>query len=297
MIKESRENAVYLPSFKLSENIIAEKKMIDAIESCEVIIVSVPSEYFRNTVKQLKDNIPDNAFFISATKGIENDTYKRMSEVLNEELHIGQERIGVLSGPSFAKEVALGYPTAVVIASSNKKASMVVQKELSSRTFRIYGNEDVIGVELGGSLKNINAIAAGIIDGLGYGNNTIAALITRGLAEMMRLAKAMNAKPETLSGLSGLGDLVLTCTSSLSRNRTVGIKLGQGFKLPEILGSMRMIAEGISTSKAVIHLKDTYHAEMPIVEQIYNILYLNKEPKKAIDELMLRDLKEEFLPL
>jgi glycerol-3-phosphate dehydrogenase (NAD(P)+) len=294
MILQKKENTVYLPSFALSEHITPQKKIAQAMESCELIIVSIPSEYFRSIIQQMKEHLPAQAFIVSATKGIENNSYKRMSEILVEELGVGLERIGAISGPSFAREVALAHPTAVTIGSVKKEAGMMVQRELSSRTFRIYGNKDIIGVELGGSLKNIIAIAAGIIEGLGYGHNTTAALITRGLAEMMRLARAMKAKPETLSGLSGLGDLVLTCTSSQSRNRTVGFKLGQGIALSEILAGMRMVAEGVATSKAVMHLKDKYQVEMPIVDQVYSILYLGKNPKQAIDELMLRDLKEEF---
>lgn len=294
IIKESRENKIYLPSFKLNKNIIFEDDINKSVEGSELIIISVPSKYFRNTIKQISKDKLKNKFILSATKGIEGETYKRMSEIIMEELQISSENIGVLSGPSFALEVALGYPTAIVIASKNLKGANILQKELSSSSLRIYRNEDVIGVELGGSLKNIIAIAAGIIEGIGYGYNTIAALITRGLTEIKRLAKAMNAKPETLSGLSGLGDLVLTCTSSLSRNKTVGVRLGRGEKLMDILKSMRMVAEGIYTTQAAINLKNKFNIDMPIVEQVYKILYEDKEPRQAIEELMQRDLKEEF---
>jgi len=296
ILKETRENKIYLPSFKLQDNIHLENDITDSIKNSELIIISVPSKYFRNVIKEIKKDIPSNAFILSATKGIEADGYKRMSEVIKEELEIAHERIGVLSGPSFAQEVALGYPTAIVIASENLNIAAFLQKELSSNSLRIYRNDDITGVELGGSLKNIIAIAAGIITGIGFGNNTIAALITRGLAEMTRLAKSMNAKPETLFGLSGLGDLVLTCTSSLSRNKTLGIRLGKGEKLNNILKSMRMIAEGVYTTQAAINLKNKFKIEMPIVEQVYKILYEDKEPSQAIEELMQRSLKDEFYP-
>lgn len=294
ILKEERENKIYLPSFKLSEKISIEADLLKAVKGSELIILCVPSKFFRNVIKEFKKGFPKEAFLLSATKGIENNSYMRMSEIIIEELKINYEKFGVISGPSFAKEVALGYPTALVIASKNLKASINLQKELSSNSLRIYRNEDIIGVELGGSLKNIIAISAGIIEGIGYGNNTIAALITRGLAEIIRLAKAMKAKSETLSGLAGLGDLVLTCTSSLSRNKSVGIRLGKGEKLKDILNSMRMVAEGIYTTKATMFLKNNFQIDMPIVEQVHKILYEDKEPHQAIQELMQRNLKEEF---
>ncbi len=293
-LKSERENKVYLPSFKIPDTVRVFNRLDETVGGCEIVIICIPSKYCRNVIKQLKDFVRFDSFIISATKGIETETFKRMSEVIMEELMIDNSRVGVLSGPSFAREVAAGHPTAVVIASINKKASLILQKELSSHTLRIYHNTDVIGVELGGSLKNVIAIAAGIIEGLGFGNNTMAALITRGLAEIKRLAKCMNASSETLSGLSGLGDLVLTCTGSLSRNRTVGIQLSKGLTIEQITSSMRMVAEGVTTSKAVIYLKNIYDIEMPISEKVYNIIYNNLNPREAIEELMLRDLKEEL---
>lgn len=293
-ITKRRENKVYLPSFRIPESVRAFKRLDETVDGCEIVIVCVPSQYCRAVVREFKDFLRFDSFIVSAAKGIETEKFKRVSEVLMEELRINEDRLGILSGPSFAREVAAGYPTAIVIASVNKKASSILQKELSSRTLRIYQNTDVVGVELGGSLKNVIAIAAGIIEGLGYGHNTMAALITRGLTEMKRLAKCMNARPETLSGLSGLGDLVLTCTGSLSRNRAVGIQLSKGLSIEQIISSMRMVAEGVPTSKAVLYLKNLFDIEMPISEKVYKIIYNRLDPMEAIDELMLRNLKEEI---
>lgn len=293
-IIKMRENKVYLPSFRIPNSVRVFKRLDDTVDGCEIVIICVPSQYCRGVVGQFKDFLRFDSFIVSATKGIETETFKRMSEVFMDELGINEDRLGVLSGPSFAREVAAGYPTAVVIASVNKKASSILQKELSSRSLRIYQNTDVVGVELGGSLKNVIAIAAGIIEGLGYGHNTMAALITRGLAEMKTLAKCMNAYPDTLSGLSGLGDLVLTCTGSLSRNRAVGVQLSKGLSIDQIISSMRMVAEGVPTSKAVLYFKNLFNIEMPISEKVYKIIYSKLDPKEAIDELMLRDLKEEI---
>jgi len=294
-LQRERENKVYLPSFKVPDNVRMFNRLDEAVDGCEIVIRAVPSKYCRNVIKQIKDFLRFDSFIVSATKGIETESFKRMSEVLIEELGVDNNRIGILSGPSFAREVAAGNPTAIVIASTNKKAAMILQKELSSRTLRIYYNSDVIGVELGGSLKNVIAIAAGIIEGLGYGHNTMAALITRGLTEMKRLAKCLNARPDTLSGLSGLGDLVLTCTGTLSRNKLVGIQLSKGLNINQITSSMRMVAEGVPTSKSVLYLKNIFDIEMPISEKVYHIIYNNMNPQKAIEELMLRDLKEEIL--
>jgi glycerol-3-phosphate dehydrogenase (NAD(P)+) len=231
---------------------------------------------------------------VSATKGIENNTLFTMSEVLREVLALKNgKRLAILSGPSFALEVSKEVPTAVTIASENQELALEVQHIFSTSYFRVYTNPDVIGVELGGALKNVIAIAAGISDGLGFGYNTRAALITRGLAEISRLALKLGADPLTLSGLAGLGDLILTCTGELSRNRSVGIKLGKGIALTHILKDMRMVAEGIKTTKAAYDLSKKMKVEMPITEQVYYILYQNKNPKEAVIELMGRGLKVE----
>jgi glycerol-3-phosphate dehydrogenase (NAD(P)+) len=230
--------------------------------------------------------------FVSATKGLENNTLLRMAEVIAEvvgaECHF-HPSIGALSGPSFAREVAHGDPTALAIASDDFELASIVQGEFSGPSLRVYTNEDMIGVELGGALKNVIAIAAGVCDGLGLGHNTIAALITRGLAEISRLAVAAGARPETMAGLAGVGDLVLTCTGGLSRNRTVGVELGRGRKLPEIIASMHgMVAEGVLTTNAAVGLAQKLKVEMPITEQMYMILQHGKPPREVIHELMTR---------
>src|SRR5205807_8073276 len=236
---------------------------------------------------------------VSATKGVENDTLLRMSEVIAQVLRKSTDgarpTIGALSGPTFAKEVARGDPTAIAIASRHPELAKTVQQEFSHASFRVYTNQDVVGVELGGALKNIIAIAAGICDGLGFGHNSVAALITRGLAEMTRLAVACGGRAETMAGLAGLGDLVLTCTGGLSRNRSVGVELGRGKKLPEIIAGMHgMVAEGVFTTTAAVGLAHARGVEMPIAEQMHAILHHGKSPKEAIQELMARSAKSEM---
>jgi glycerol-3-phosphate dehydrogenase (NAD(P)+) len=232
--------------------------------------------------------------FVSATKGLENGTLLRMSEVAREVIDKRfHARIAVLSGPTFAKEVARGEPTALVISSEDQELAAAIQREFSGPTFRLYTNDDPAGVEIGAALKNTIAIGAGICQGLGLGNNSIAALITRGLAEITRLAVAMGGQPRTLSGLAGLGDLVLTCTGELSRNRSVGIQLGQGRKLAEIVSGMTMIAEGVETTSAAVDLARKFTVDMPITEQMDSILRGGRSPREAIRELMERTLKNE----
>jgi glycerol-3-phosphate dehydrogenase (NAD(P)+) len=245
----------------------------------------------------MSEYLTSRMLYVSATKGIENDTFLRMSEVMHEVLIARgvHPRIGALSGPSFAKEVAKGDPTAVTIASHDVELTGIVQREFSDPTFRVYTNSDVAGVELGGALKNIIAIAAGVCDGLGLGHNTIAALITRGLAEITRLAVACGGHPQTMSGLAGLGDLVLTCTGGLSRNRSVGVELGKGRKLDEIISGMHgMVAEGVLTTNAAVGLAKKMNVEMPITEQMHAILHQGKAPREAIRELMTRPSTSEI---
>jgi glycerol-3-phosphate dehydrogenase (NAD(P)+) len=240
----------------------------------------------------MRPSLPRGVTIVSATKGIEHQTYKRMTEVAAEVS--GSDRVAALSGPSFAKEVARGDPTALTVASPNSEVAALVQREFSDPMFRVYTSDDVVGVELGGALKNVIAIAAGIAEGLGFGHNTAAALITRGLAEITRLAVACGARRETLSGLSGIGDLVLTCTGGLSRNRTVGVELGRGRKLHDIMAGMHgMVAEGVLTTDAALGLAQMYAMEMPISEQMHAILHEEKPAKDAIRELMSRPGKEE----
>jgi glycerol-3-phosphate dehydrogenase (NAD(P)+) len=262
-----------------------------AVAGAETVVVAIPSQYARSTYASLASLLDPDALLVSATKGLELDTLQRMSEVAAQELP--GHPLAVLSGPSFAQEVARGLPTAVVVACARPQSAEALQHAISSRTFRAYASDDVVGVELAGALKNVVAIAAGILDGLGYGHNTAAALITRGLAEMTRLGLAMGAHPSTFAGRAGMGDLVLTCTGDLSRNRSVGIQIGQGRKLAEILGEMRMVAEGVKTTESAYNLARKLGVEMPIIEQMYRMLYENKPAREAVLELMTRNLKAE----
>ena len=293
-IATRKENHLYLPGIELDGNIVPTGSLQEACHNKDIILNVTPSQIVRQILQQIRDYLSPQAVLISASKGIENTTLLTMSEVIREvlSLHDGS-RIAVLSGPSFALEVSREIPTAVTIASENQERAQQLQQVFSTPYFRVYTNSDVVGVELGGSLKNVIALAAGISDGLRFGYNTRAALITRGLAEISRLALKMGASPLTLSGLSGLGDLVLTCTGELSRNRTVGMKLGEGVKLDQILKDMKMVAEGIKTTRSTYDLSSKLNVPMPITEQVYNILYQGKDPKEAVTELMTRDLKVE----
>ena len=288
-VNERRENTVYLKGVVLPEGVRATSRLDEALSDAETVLVVVPSEFCRAIYRQASPLAPDRAVFVSATKGIEVDTLKRMSEVAAAEAP--GRPLAVLSGPSFALEVAKALPTAVVVASSDHAVAESLQRALSTRTFRAYSSEDVVGVELAGALKNIIAIAAGIVDGLGYGHNTVAALITRGLAEITRLAVALGARPDTLAGLAGLGDLVLTCTGALSRNRTVGHRLGRGLPLSQ--ASAGLHPEGVRTTLAACSLAEGKGIEMPIARQMKAVLHEGKPPREALDELMLRSLKRE----
>ncbi len=293
-IATNRENFLYLPGIKLDGKILPTGSLQEACHNKDLLLNVTPSQVVRGVMQQVKNYLPPQSTVVSASKGIENDTLLTMSEVIREALSLNEKnRIAVLSGPSFAQEVSREIPTAVTIASDNKKRAQQLQQIFSTHYFRVYTNPDVIGVEIGGSLKNVIALAAGISDGLRFGYNTRAALITRGLAEISRLALKMGASPLTLSGLSGLGDLVLTCTGELSRNRSVGMKLGQGMGLDQILKDMKMVAEGIKTARSAYDLSRKLDVPMPITEQVYNILYQKKDPKEAVTELMTRDLKVE----
>ncbi|MCK5255948.1 MAG: NAD(P)H-dependent glycerol-3-phosphate dehydrogenase [Deltaproteobacteria bacterium] len=293
-IATKRENPLYLPGIKLSEKIIPTGSLKEVCQHKDLLVNVTPSQIVRQMMQNIHSYLSSQVKLVSATKGIENNTLLTMSGVFKEVLPIKDgEQLAVLSGPSFALEVSKETPTAVTIASKNQELAKHLQKVFSTPYFRAYTNSDVLGVELGGALKNVIAIAAGISDGLGFGYNTRAALITRGLAEMSRLALKMGANALTLSGLAGLGDLILTCTGELSRNRSVGIKLGKGMELTNILRDMRMVAEGIKTTKAAYDLSKKMEVSMPITEQVYYILYQNKNPKEAVTELLTRDLKVE----
>lgn len=293
-ILNGRENVVFMPGLKLKENIIPTKSIEEAVKDADVSFIVVPSHIVRIVTRQMKPFLSNNTVIVSVAKGIENDTNLLMAEVVTDVLgKESEENICVLSGPSFAKEVAEGKPTLVVAASKDIRKASLIQNIFSCPVFRIYTSDDLIGVELGGALKNVIAIAAGMCDGMQLGYNGMAALITRGLAEMTRLGVAMGANPLTFKGLSGLGDLVLTCTGALSRNRQVGAKLAAGKKIDEIEKEMRMVAEGVKTSRSVYELAKKYNVNMPISEQVYKIIYEDKSPLEALKELMGRELKFE----
>jgi glycerol-3-phosphate dehydrogenase (NAD(P)+) len=290
----TRANDVFLPGFSLPLNVEPTSDLGFALEDARIVIGVMPSRFARPLYRQMLPHLEPSMRFVSATKGLEQGTLLRMSEVAGEVIAEKFEpRVAVLSGPTFAREVARGEPTAVVIASGNTELAASIQREFSGPTFRLYANDDPVGVELGAALKNIIAIGAGICDGLGLGSNTLAALITRGLAEITRLAIALGGRPRTLSGLAGLGDLVLTCNGDLSRNRTVGIELAKGRKLADIVGSMTMIAEGVETTAAACGLARKCQVDMPITEQMDAILSGRTSPRDAIRELMERELKSE----
>ncbi len=296
IIGTERENTYFLPGFKLSENVYPSNSLEKVVSGKDIIVMVVPSQVYRSVAREMIPFLKDGAVVVSASKGIENETLLTMTGVWNEELSGVKKsvEIATLGGPSFAREVIRGIPTAVTVASSFPSLARKLQKIFSTSYFRVYTSTDKIGVELGGALKNVIAIAAGITDGLGFGHNTRAALITRGLAEMIRLGVKMGAQPLTFAGLSGIGDLLLTCTGDLSRNRTVGLKLGQGKTLSEILENMKMVAEGVATTKSVYNLARRMEVDMPIATSVYRILFEDKKPGEALRELMERELKAEL---
>lgn len=296
-LHKCRENSIYLPGMRLPEDTEFTGNLGEALADAEIVLGVMPSAYARTTYAAMLPYLEARAsdrIFVSATKGLEQDSLARMSTVIVET--IGQKfapRVAALSGPSFALEVARGDPTAVVIASGDLQVAAEIQREFSSSTLRLYTNDDTVGVEFGGAVKNVIALAAGVCAGLGLGANTIAALITRGLNEMTRLAVALGGRRDTLAGLAGLGDLVLTATGSLSRNRSVGVELGKGRKLPEILSHMRMVAEGVGTTSATMALARKHQVDMPITAQMYAVLHEDRSPSAAIRELMERRLTRE----
>jgi len=293
-IRHERENLAYLPGHKLPATIQVTSDLQAALANANVVVGAIPSAHARSAYLAALAHLAPGIAVVSATKGLEPSSHARISEVIQQVLSPRfSPRIAVLSGPSFAAEVARGEPTAVVLASRDAGLACMLQEEFAGPSFRLYTNDDVLGVELAGAIKNVVAIAAGVCQGLGLGSNAIAALITRGLAEMTRLAVSLGAQPETLSGLAGLGDLVLTCTGSLSRNRQVGIELGKGRQLDDILGGMRMVAEGVGTATPLLALAREAGIELPIIEQVNAILHRGKSPKEAIREIMERPLKRE----
>jgi glycerol-3-phosphate dehydrogenase (NAD(P)+) len=297
-INRNHVNERFLPGRRLPETVTASNDFSTVLDGAEIIVSVMPSQHCRALFARMRAFIRPRTLIVSATKGLEEGSLLRMSEVIADALKADDDLpplIGALSGPSFAVEVARGDPTAITVASHSPELLSSIQQEFSDASFRVYTNSDVVGVELGGALKNIIAIAAGICDGLGLGHNSVAALITRGLAEMTRLAVACGGRAETMSGLAGLGDLVLTCTGGLSRNRSVGVELGRGKNLPEIIAGMHgMVAEGVFTTTAAVGLARARGVEMPITEQMHAILHEGKSPKEALQELMARTGKSEI---
>ncbi|MFQ6109007.1 MAG: NAD(P)H-dependent glycerol-3-phosphate dehydrogenase [Candidatus Aminicenantales bacterium] len=292
---KERENRVFLPGYKFPQMVSFHDDFEEAVRHCEVVFIAVPSKFCRQIYKKLAPFLSSDQTLVSLTKGIEENSLMRMSEVMEDEFNpFFRPRIAALSGPSFAQEVAQCHPTAVVLASKEMDLAKKIQHVISSENLRVYTSDDIIGVELGGALKNIIAIAAGILDALHFGSNSTAALITRGLSEITRLGVRLGARKETFSGLAGVGDLVLTCTGRLSRNRHIGYELGKGKPLKEIVSGMKMVAEGITTTVSARQLARREHVEMPICEQVYQVLYNNKDPKHALQDLMTRRLKEEY---
>ena len=293
-IRRDRENRNYLPGHRLQPEIDVTSDTHGAISGAHILIGAIPTAHARIVYSSAMPSVARGAVFVSAAKGLEPATHKRMSEVLSAVVSSKSALpFAALSGPSFAAEVARGEPTAVVLATKEAALGAELQQEFAAPNFRVYTNDDVLGVELAGAMKNVIAIAAGVCQGLGLGSNPLAALITRGLAEMSRLAAALGAQPETLTGLAGLGDLVLTCTGTLSRNRQVGIELGRGRALTEILAGMRMVAEGVGTTAALLALAREAKVELPITEQVATILHHGKAPREAIRDIMERPQRRE----
>ena len=288
------ENPIYLPSVRIPPSVRVSNSVEEVLAGVRIVILAVPSHVYRQVLSHILPLLNADMWFVSATKGIENETLMRMSEVIAD---VARPRfvpcIAAISGPTFALEVARGEPTALVVASPDESLRLYLQRELSAPRFRLYTNPDLIGVEISAAVKNIIAIAAGVVEGLGLGSNPAAALITRGLAEMTRLVVACGGRRETLSGLAGLGDLVLTAYGSLSRNRRVGVALGQGKNIEQVLSSTRMVAEGVKTAKSTVALARKLNVEMPIAEKMYAVLYEGLKPQDAIDDLMERKLREE----
>jgi len=293
-MQKTGENSLYLPGVQLSPLLHPDNSLEAVVADKRILLLGVPSHVHRHVAMQMLDFLEGPVVLVSATKGIENESLQTMSAIWHEIMPDTMAwQYAVLSGPSFAREVVRQVPTMVAVASASKEVAQEIQKLFSTQYFRVYTSTDVIGVEMAGALKNIIALAAGITDGLGLGYNTRAALMTRGLAEMSRLSTSMGAYPLTFLGLAGVGDLVLTCTGDLSRNRTVGYQLGQGKKLAEILAEMKMVAEGVKTTRSVHNLAQQQGIEMPICEQMYRILYEDQPAEKALTELMQRELKHE----
>ncbi|HEV3333431.1 MAG TPA: NAD(P)H-dependent glycerol-3-phosphate dehydrogenase [Bryobacteraceae bacterium] len=293
-MRQTRDNDVYLPGCSVPTNVEITSDIRVALKSPDVVLSVVPSHLVRQIYEQMLPYLEEAAIFVSATKGLETGTLLRPSEIIHQVVSASfRPKVAAMSGPTFAREVAALNPTALVVSSTESTIAECIQAKFSTPTFRLYTSPDPVSVEIGGSIKNVVAIGAGVVYGLGLGHNTLAALITRGLAEITRLAVALGGQAKTLSGLAGLGDLVLTCTGELSRNRAVGLELARGRKLAEITGSMRMVAEGIKTTSAAIELARRHSVEMPITEQMYQMMHFGLPPREAVRRLMERNLRGE----
>ena len=289
-----RENKIFLPDISIPQDILITHSLELASNNQHMIIIAIPTQFVRSVLQKMKKFSFKNTTFVSVAKGIEKETLITVNHIIAEELSIDPDNIAVLSGPSHAEEVSRKIPTAVVAASSNLNTAKDVQAAFMTSYFRVYSSTDIVGVELGGALKNVIAIGAGIIDGANFGDNTKAAIMTRGIAEISRLGIHLGARPETFSGLSGMGDLIVTCMSKHSRNRYVGEQIGMGKKLPEVLKSMKMVAEGVETCKSVHQLAAKHHIDVPIANAVYNILFEERDPVKVTYELMSRGMKAEL---
>lgn len=294
-LNQSRVNELYLPGLEIPKEITVTHDLDEAIHKKDMVVLAVPSQFLRNTVKNINPADLKDTILVSVAKGIENKTLLTMSQMLKEVMpSLNHSQLSVLSGPSHAEEVSKKIPTAVVAASKDLGTSRTVQKTFMTAYFRVYSSSDILGVELGGSLKNVIAIGAGIIDGAKFGDNTKAAIMTRGIAEISRLGTSIGARADTFAGLSGMGDLIVTCMSRHSRNRYVGEKIGAGMKLKEVLASMQMVAEGVETTKSASQLSSKCKVETPIIDEVYKILFQDKNPVEATNDLMTRDMKVEL---
>lgn len=292
-IREGRENRSFLPGIPVPPGVRPTTDLAEALTGREIVAVAVPSPHVREMARQAAEHLSPGACLVSLAKGVENGTLRRMTEVLAEELPAFSGRLAALSGPTFAREVAEGKPTGATLAAADGKVAAVLQAAFSGDRFRVYAETDVVGTEIGGALKNVLAIAAGMSDGLGFGHNARSLLIARGLAEVARLGVCLGARPQTFAGLSGMGDLVLTCTGDLSRNRTVGMRVGRGEEIAGVLSGMRMVAEGVHSARAAVGLSRRTGVPMPISEQVYKILHEGKNARTAVDELFARALRAE----
>ncbi len=292
MLKENHEHVTKLPGVKLSEKIKFTTDLKGTIESCEILVMAVPSQFTRSTSHMMKEFVKDGQIIVNVSKGIEDVTYKTLSEIIEEE--IPNAEVAVMCGPSHAEEVGRKIPTTIVVGSHKRSVAEILQNVFMNDVFRVYTSPDVLGMEVGSALKNVIALAAGMCDGLGYGDNSKAALITRGIAEISRLGIAMGGKAETFFGLTGIGDLIVTCQSKHSRNRKAGELMGQGKSMQEAMDEVKMVVEGVYSTKAAIGLAKKYNVELPIIEQVNAILFEGKDARSAVNELMLRDKKIEI---